>query len=621
MGKINKQKVVIIMAALVFSAMTPIATAEDEQVEPIMVYGTSSLVVNMDPQYSWDSASNDMIEQIMEGLFSYDLQDKNLAYQPCLAKDFGSWEEGIDGFHGKQWKFTVELKTNITFHDGSTFEAEDVKYSFDRLNALCTKGVNGTPTQVQSLYMPLASTYPATPLLINATNIIDDETVEFILNYKYTAFEPLLCFVSSSIMPKDKYPIDKYLDKTTDVLIGTGPYIQVSNTAELTEFAYFKDFRGAYGQKAPEIRKMVWKLYSDSTVLNQAFLAGDLDAILGISLVFMEQYENSKLHVVGDRMQGTSIRYFGIDMNKVDINTRKALISAFNYSYALETIGKGERAQLNSIVPAGILYHDWDAPTPKIDLVKARALIAAAVEAKEQGCVEPVGWADLKESNDDADWEAVSIRSLDYAYLEGVFDYSSFPRYLLKSDFAKIGVTLNVQGLQWEVYLNAIASGELEVYNLAWGSDLNDPSHYVDNLAGSASNSNSAHVNDSILDDLIAQGLLETDPVKREDLYIKMQRRINEIAVFGYLSTSNARSVYNVGCQNTARNAMGKLYWYLWTFDAGAHFYKTEFGIIPGFSTLTLIAIGILSFFIIGCNRRGCNLLFMVARSESDFLF
>ena len=595
----EKWNIKIVLVALVFCAMIPSTAAEDEPIEPIMKYGTSSLVVDMDPHYSWDSASSAMIEQIMEGLFSYDLQDKNLAYQPCLAKDFGSWEEGIDGFHGKQWKYTVELKTNITFHDGSTFEAEDVKYSFDRLNALCSIGVNGTPTQVQSLYMPLASVYPATPLLINATNIIDDETVEIILNYMYAALEPLLCFTGSVIMPKDKYPIDAYLDKTTDVLIGTGPYTQVSNTADLTKFSYFDDFRGAYSQKAPEIRKMEYKLYSDATRLNQAFLDGDIDAIRGISLEFMDQYENSSLHVVGERMQGTSIRYFGIDMNKVDINTRKAILSAINYTNALDYFGEGEGAQLNSLVPAGILYHDWDSPTPKLDLVKARTFMATAVEAKEQGCVEPAGWAALKESTDDSDWEAVTILSLDYSYNQGGGSYRKNLGDIFYEDFAKIGVHLNAQGLQWSAYLDALNSGEMEMYNLGWSADFNDPSNYIDNLAGSASNSNSAHVNDSVLDDLIAQGIVETDPVKREALYHQMQQRIDEIAVFGYLSISNTRSVYNVGCQNTVRNALGKLYWYLWTFDVGAHFYKTNFGIIPSFSTLTLMAVCTLSLLIL----------------------
>ena len=593
-NRLKKVKILIVAAAFVFSAMIPVVVAEDEPVEPIMVYGTSSLVLNMDPHFAWDSASFEMIEQIMEGLFSYDLQDKNLDYQPCLAKDFGTWEEGAEGFHGKQWKYTVDLKPNITFHDGSTFEADDVKYSFDRLTALCTTGANGEATQIASLYMPLASTYPATPLLINATNIIDEDTVEFILNYKYAALEPLLCSTGSVIMPKDKYPMDAYLDKTTDVLIGTGPYTQVSNTPDVTEFAYFEDFRGAYGQKAPEIRKMEYKLYSDATVLNRAFLDGDIDAIGGISLEFMDQYENSTLHVVGDRLQGTLIAYLGFDMNKVDINTRKALLSAINYSYALEELGKGERAQLNSIVPAGILYHDWDAPTPVLDLIKARAFMVAAVEAEEQGCVKPSGWDALKQSTDDSDWEAVSILSLDYSMLESGGSIREDIGRIVQKDFAKIGVHLNVQGLQWSAFLTALHSGEMEMYNLGWGPDFNDPSNYIDNLAGSASDRNGAHVNDSVLDDLIAQGIAEIDPVKREALYIQIQQRINEIAVFGYLSTSNARSVYNVGCRNTARNAMGKLYWYLWTFDSGISFYK-RFGIIPGFSTLTLIAICTLS--------------------------
>ena len=602
----EKIKVMIVLSAFFFSAMIPLTDAEDKPADPIMRYGTSSLVVDMDPHYSWDSASADMIDQILEGLFSYDFQDNNLAYQPCLAKDFGTWAEGAEGFHGKQWKYTVDLKTNITFHDGSTFEAEDVKYSFDRLKTLCTTGIDGEATQVASLYMPLASTYPVTPLLINATNIIDEDTVELILNYKYAALETLLCFTGSVIMPKDKYPTDAYLDKTTDVLIGTGPYTQISHMAELTEFAYFEDFRGAYGRKAPEIRKMEYKLYSDPTVLNQAFLDGDIDAIGGITLEFMDQYENSSLHVVGDRMQGTSISYIGFDMNNIDINTRKALRSAINYTDILDAdwcweSRKGERKALTSLVPAGILYHDESIEAPMMNLAAARASIIAAVEAGEKMTTKPAGWDALKQSTDNEDWEAVSILSIDHAYHENNCNHPI--QRILKRNFAKIGVNLNIKGFQWEAYLNALRSGEMEVYSLGWMPDFNDPSNYIDNLAGSASPSNNAHVNDSVLDGLIAQGLLETDPIKREQLYKDMQKRIVALSVFAFFSTNYARSVYNIGCQNTARNAMGKLYWYLWTFDAGASFYK-QFGIIPGFSTLTLIAVCTLSLSILVQKRQ-----------------
>jgi ABC-type transport system substrate-binding protein len=253
-------------------------------------------------------------------------------------------------------------------------------------------------------------------------------------------------------------------------------------------------------------------------------------------------------------------------MNNIDINSRKACLKAINYSYALEVLGKGEREQLTSLVPAGILYHWWDAPVPTMDLAEARAAMAEAVRLKEKGITEPSNWATLKDSTTDADWEAVTILELEYNYNEGN-DYRKDVGALTKSDFAKVGVKLNVHGLQWEAYLDALHSGDNDMYNLGWGPDFNDPSNYVDSLAGSTSTSNNAHVNDSVLDNLLAEGLLITDPEEREAKYIEIQQRINELYVFGYLSTPNGRSVYNKGCKNTARNAMGKLYWYLWDFD------------------------------------------------------
>ena len=616
MSRLDKMKVGIVLGVFIFSAMVPLTASESGKVdvEPVMNYGLSCFYMDMDPHRSCDSASSDMIEQVMEGLFAYDLQDPNLKYQPCLAADYGIWEEGAEGFHGKQWKYTVDLKTGIKFHDGTTFGPEDVKFSFDRLNTLCTTEILGSINQMAPLYMPLASTYPVTPLLINATNIVDEDTVEIILNYKYAALESLLCFTGSVIMPLNKYSPRQYMYKT-EILIGTGPYKHISGDDEKIVFEYFEEFRGAYGQKDPDIRKMTFQLYDyfNKTGENQDFLNGDIDAIGDLDFNMMEQFENSSSFKVGDLYDSAVIRYFAFDMNLLDINTRKALRSAINYTNILIEYGKGEWNAMTSLVPKGILYHDETIEAPTLNLVAARASIIAAVEAGEKMLSKPAGWAALKESTKDSDWEAITIATLDYVYYEGGDCYST-PVVQLKADFAKIGISLNVQGLYWNSYLSALNSSELEVYEIEWRPDYNDPSQYFEILTGKASDYNRGHMNDTILDNLITQGLKETDPEKRESLYKEMQQRILDLSVFAFIATTRARfdhqvesqtsripgrSVYKVGCQDTVRNALGILYFYMWDWTIGANYYKTGFGVIPSFNTLSLIAICTISLSII----------------------
>ncbi|UYP44343.1 hypothetical protein NEF87_000628 [Candidatus Lokiarchaeum ossiferum] len=528
-----------------------------------MIYGTTSLVVDIDPHYAWDSASINHIDQVMEGLFSYNLKDPNMAIQPQLAADFGTWEEGKEGLYGTLWNYTVELKTGIKFHDETTFGPEDVVWSFNRLNHFVA---NETPTQIAELYMPLENLYPATPLLINKTISINSTHIRFVCNYMYAALEALLCFSGSVIMPEDKYPTDEYIDTATDVLIGTGPYRQHSNSDRLTEFIYWENYYGGYGIEFPSIQEMHWVLYDDTTTLNQAFLAGDIDVINGISMEFMDEYEESDYHDVGARMPGTVIIYIGFNCEQIDLNTRRAMQDAINYSHIIDEYGKGEITQMTSIVPNGIRYHDRSIPAPIMNITAARIHMIEAIEVGEQGLEKPSNWEFLKNNSIDEEWEAVSIATYTYTYNSGAYRPNPVEEEL-KKNFAKIGINLELNGLTWGQFLDSLDDGTCQVFMLGWGPDFNDPSNFINPLMFSNSSDNRAHINDSKLDTYIISGLNEINWSKREEIYKELQHYIIDLAPWAYLYTSNARSVYYTGCVNTARNPMGKLYFYLWDFD------------------------------------------------------
>ncbi|XEO77429.1 hypothetical protein WKT22_02458 [Candidatus Lokiarchaeum ossiferum] len=569
-------KMYVVMAALLFSTMIPsMVMAEEEATERPFIYGVGSLVVDLDPQTAWDSASGDMISQISEGLLSYDLTDPNLALQPQLAKDFGNWSEDAT-------EYTIELKQGVEFHDGEEMTADDVVFTFDRLNYFCS---NETPTQIAELYEPLASIYPDTPLLINKTEAINDYTVKFTLNYPYVAFEPLLCFYGSVILSEKSTPAREYLITATDTLIGTGPYYQESNSDRLTVYKYFEDY---YGEHIPEIKEMHWVLYDDATTQNQAFLSGDVDAVDGISLEFMSEYEGSEYHTVGDRLQSTVIVYLGMDNTVIKLNTRLAIQDAINYTYIIDEIGKGELAQMTSIVPKGIMYHDTSIEAPVQNLTAARLHILDAIAAGE--LTAPAGF-DLDETSPDEEWAAVAIESYSYTYNTGNANREAVGE-LCKANLDKIGIDVAVNGKTWGEFLNDLDEGNVEIYMLGWGPDYNDPSNFINPLMSNTSSANAAHVNDSQLQTMMSDGLTETNMTRREELYHEIQQYIAyDIVPWAYLYTGNARSVRYNGAENTCRNAMGIPYFYLWTFD-----YSSIPKGIPGFNILALFGVAAITF-------------------------
>ncbi len=100
---------------------------------------------------AWSSAGNSLYDALV-------LRDEQLKLQPGLAE---KWEELDDGL-----RIRFYLRKGVNFHNGEPFNAEAVKYTFDRL--LGEEGKKG----------PQRSNYTA----IQEVKIIDDHTVDFVLN-------------------------------------------------------------------------------------------------------------------------------------------------------------------------------------------------------------------------------------------------------------------------------------------------------------------------------------------------------------------------------------------------------------------------------------------------------
>lgn len=78
----------------------------------------------LDPAEAYDSASTDMVNNIYDRLVTYKGNDTKTIY-PSLATN---WSVESD-----QITWTFHLRQGVKFSNGDTFNATDVKYSFDRV--------------------------------------------------------------------------------------------------------------------------------------------------------------------------------------------------------------------------------------------------------------------------------------------------------------------------------------------------------------------------------------------------------------------------------------------------------------------------------------------------------
>src|SRR5258705_643368 len=107
----------IIAAMGLFSlAAVPAFAAKD------VVFAVASTFTTTDPYDANDTLSQAMAKSFYQGLFGF---DKNMKMVPVLAESYTAGKDGL--------AYTVKLKTGVKFHDGTPFNAEAVKVTFDRL--------------------------------------------------------------------------------------------------------------------------------------------------------------------------------------------------------------------------------------------------------------------------------------------------------------------------------------------------------------------------------------------------------------------------------------------------------------------------------------------------------
>jgi peptide/nickel transport system substrate-binding protein len=225
------------LSVAVLALMTGAAMAQDS-----ITIGMQLEPPNLDPTSGAAAAIREITQiNIYEGLTRFN-SDGSIG--PALA---ASWDvtEG-----GKVWTFT--LHEGVKFHDGTTMDAEDVKFSLDRARA-----PDSTNAQKQ-LFAPIES-----------VDVVDAKTVKITLKAPSGNFDFNMAWGDASIMG----PESVATNATNPV--GTGPFrfgqwVQ----GDRVELVANPDYWGT----KPALSKATFKFISDPTAAFAAMMAEDIDA-------------------------------------------------------------------------------------------------------------------------------------------------------------------------------------------------------------------------------------------------------------------------------------------------------------------------------------------------------
>ncbi|TFH27156.1 MAG: ABC transporter substrate-binding protein, partial [Promethearchaeota archaeon] len=507
-------------------------------------YGVGSLIMDLDPQFAWDSASVDVINQVCEGLFGYDLNNPELSIVPVLATELGTW-------NAEATEYTVTLKQGVTFHDGSVFDAWDVQWTFNRLNWF----IDNDMTQIAELYEPLASLYPGNPLLINNTEILDNYTVRFHLNYPYVPFMSLLCFSGSAILSQMSTPEFALLETATDILVGTGPYEYIEQTLEYTKLRAYDDYHSKWINDSPEEVNFIF--YPDKASKSQALLDGEVHMIDNMDPSYIDLFESNPYITVTEPDKSTIIYYMGMNNKQINRTMRQAINYAIDYEFLIEDLLGGTVDRVTSPIPEGILYHNPDLDNPTLNVFHARQiLVDDGVVPFDTNVFDDSWWRNK------ADFDPIAT----YNYTWNIGNMFRENLGILTVDnLREIGIDVVLTGLLWEDYLPLLLGdfNKLQLFGSGWGPDYNDPSNFINPLFSNTSASNNAQVNDPTLQAMMMDGLTEINETARRDLYYDMQTYIVEdLMPWVFLYTPLQQIAHSKLIGIISLNSMGILHFY-----------------------------------------------------------
>jgi ABC-type transport system substrate-binding protein len=521
-----------------------------------LVVGTGSGPSDLDPVQSWDSASNDVIEQVCEGLYMYNLSDPDLTAVPRLAADYGTWDS--TGSH-----FTVPLRTGVRFHDGSLFNASSVVWNFERINYFINASgmpwiLNESISQIHSLYeFPNGTTIldPVEPVTINS-----EYNITINLRGPYAVFEKLLCYVTAYMLSPLSTPQFEYVSTAYGRIVGTGPFVFDYYTTD-TEVKFYR--WDSYWRELAFFEDVTFAIIEDSITRNNAMLGHTIDYLLGSEPSLFPTYDadSSITHRAGGRALG--YYYLGMNNHRINRTWRQAISWAVNYSYIIDELMEGTVFRSNGPLAPDFPGYNESIKAATWDLAYARTIV------QSMGFATGLSADNLTTGTNADAWRALDIVSWNYSYNTDN-QFRADLGVLIHDNLDLIGIDVIDQGMSWSDfiyraygYMEPGGYDSLMLYWIGWGPDYLSPFNMIAPLFSVASASDSAQYENPDVEQWLADVLVETDANERDILYSKIVRQIVEVDmphVFGYHPYQH--SIHAADLRGVAYNAMGNFYVY-----------------------------------------------------------
>ena len=438
----------------------------------VLVAAVSAQPDQFDPHVTSAYPSFQVLENVYDTLVVPNAE--NLTMEPSLAE---SWETSEDGL---TWTFT--LREGVTFHDGSEFDSADVVYSYNRI-----------------IDDELANSYRFAN--VASVEAPDPQTVVLTLTQPTPNLLALIgAFKGMSILPENAA---EDLDLTTEAN-GTGPFELESSDASSTVLTAYADYWGG----APAIDGVEFRYVTEPAAALTALENGEVQWTDNVPPQQVSDLSGSEDVELAST---SSVDYWYMSMNYArapfdNPAVRRAIATAIDRAEVTEAARfEAARANQTAIPEDSFYYYDY-APF-QADEEAARGLL------EEAGVSTPI---------------TMGLMVTDE------FPESVTAAQVIASQLEPIGITVEVEVLDFATWLDRQDQGDFDAFMLSWLGNI-DPADFYEQQHITDGSSNYQGYTNPQVDQLLTQAATEVDEDARKGLYDQAAKIIVDDVSYLYL--------------------------------------------------------------------------------------
>ncbi|MFX1380580.1 MAG: ABC transporter substrate-binding protein [Promethearchaeota archaeon] len=508
--------------------------------------GVASGPTTIDPVDCWDRNSLNIIEQVCEGLFKYNLTDPSMPRLNWLAESYW-WED--------ETTLRLKLREGIIYHDGAPFNSNAAKWNLDRINYLTnatgTLPDTMTPAAPSSLWKFNNGTS-----IMNQIDYVNEYNITIHLNGPYSPFLDLLCMASAQMISPSSHSQTDYIDLSTGDLVGTGPfeYDNYNSGIEVNFHAFDTYWRGE-----ANITQMNYQIIGDLYARNNAMLNGVIDYLVNPSDLYYSAFAADP-DIVFTEVPTSGLVYYYIGMNnaKINVTWRKSISYAINYSYIIQEMRNNQAVRAYSPIAPGFghAYYNCSSIAPYYNLTIARQILI------DDPLIDTSGLTANDNPNDVA-WEAANLGTFKYTYYGTGFWAELYPVLVDWCD--NIGITILDDLVSyfefWDIVQNS--KNTLDIFSSGWGPDYFEAFTMINPLFSNTSVNNWASVNDPSLEMYLADVIETTDDSARNTIYHDIQIQLSsDLYPHAFLFHNRLFFVHDVNLLHFPYNSLQTLDFY-----------------------------------------------------------